>query len=104
MSKIVVEKIGEYKKYMKSFIKGAVRSKLFQDADGNMTVVITKTYDKETNYREVVLRIDGADTGVYAEFTAETPTRVFNKIEPGLFAPLGEQLSKGKNFGKLIVE
>lgn len=103
-TKITVEKIGDYKKAMKAFIKGAVKSKLFQNEDGNMKVTIEKSYDKATNYREVVLTIEGPVTGVAATFTAETPTRVFNKVEPALFDALGEQLAKGKNFGKLIVE
>lgn len=104
MSKITVEKIGEYKKAMKAFVKGAIRSKLFQDEDGNLKISLSKSYDKDNNYREVVLTIASEATGAEATFTAEVPTRVYNKVDPDLFAPLAAQLEKGKNFGKLIVE
>ena len=98
------EKIGDYKKAMKAFVKGAVKSKLYQTEDGDLTVVIDKTYDKAANVRIAVLTIASPCECFVAKFTAEVATRVFNKIDPTLFEALGEQLAKTKGFGKLIVK
>lgn len=96
------EKIGDYKKAMKKFVKGCVKSKLFQDEDGNMEVLINKTYEKDTNTRTVSLAIE--NDGYTAIFDTEVSTRVYNKVDAELFAPLAAQLEKTKTFGKLIVK
>ena len=101
--KFTVERIGEYKKAMKAFVKGAVKTKLLQDEDGEMVVVITKNYDKATNIRDVVLTISNALTGVTMSFAAEVPTRVYNKVEPALFDGIADQLAKAKNACTLTV-
>lgn len=98
------EKIGDYKKSMKNFIKGAIRSKLFQDSNNNLIVTLSKNFDKNTKTGMIILTIDNAISGMKTEFTAMVPTRVYNKVEPDLFAPLGAQLAKTKNFGELIIK
>lgn len=101
---ITVEKIGDYKKAMKAFVKGLVKSKVFQDANGNLTITIAKDYSKELNKRTVVLTCEGPDGTAKATLTNLVSTRVYNKVDPTLFETLGEQLARGKNFGKLIVK
>ena len=98
------EKIGDYKKAMKAFVKGAVKSKLYQAENGDLTVTISKVYEKGDDARLAVLTI-ASPCGCYTcEFKANVVTRVYNKIDPTLFEALGEQLSKTKGFGKLIVK
>ncbi len=103
MSK-TIEKVGDYKKDMKAFVKGCVKSKLFQDEAGNLTVTIEKNFDKETNTRTASLIVASPCDTFTSIFKAEVATRVYNKIDPTLFEALGEQLAKTKNFGKLIVK
>ena len=100
----VCEKIGDYKREMKKFVKGLVKTKLFQTEDGDLTITIEKNFNKELNQRVVTLEACSADNTVYASLTYEVPTRVFNKVDPTLFEALGEQLAKTKNFGKLIIK
>ena len=100
----IIEKIGDYKKAMKAFVKGAVKSKIYQSEDGDLTVVIDKTYNKEDNVRSAALTITSPCGCYIATFKAEVATRVYNKIDPTLFEALGEQLAKTKGFGKLIVK
>lgn len=101
-----IEKIGDYKKEMKRFIKGLVKSKLFQDEDGNLIVVIEKiiekTSDKEKKFHTVVLTCSNA--AMSASLRYEVTARIYNKVDPTLFESLGSQLAKSKNFGQLIIK
>lgn len=98
----IYEKIGDYKREMKKFVKGLVKSKLFQNEDGDLTIFIEKIDDKETKQKTAALTAEL--DGFTAVFKATVATRVFNKIEPALFDALGEQLARSKNFGKLVVK
>jgi hypothetical protein len=98
------EKIGDYKKVMKAFVKGAVKSKLYQEENGDLTVTIGKNYDKAANIRTAELKIASPCGCIVSTFTAEVATRVYNKIDPTLFEALGAQLAKSKGFGKLIIK
>lgn len=69
-----------------------------------MTVQIEKTYDKAEKKGNVCLKVESPCGCTKACFCAEVATRVFNKVDPELFAALGAQLAKTKNFGKLIVK
>ena len=98
------EKIGDYKKAMKAFVKGAVKAKLYQGEDGDLTIMIDKSYNKDTNTRKATLSIISPCECFVTLFTAEVATRIYNKIDPSLFEALGEQLAKTKGFGKLIIK
>jgi len=98
------EKIGDYKKAMKAFVKGAVKSKLYQTEDGDLTVTIEKEYDKAANTRTVVLAIASPCGCFSTKFEAQVATRVYNKVDPTLFEALGAQLAKTKGFGELIIK
>lgn len=99
-----IEKIGDYKKEMKAFVKGLIKSKRYQTEKGDLTINIEKTFNKELNQRTVTLSCTSADGAATAALTYEVATRVFNKVDPTLFETFGEQLSRTKNFGKLIVK
>lgn len=92
------EKLGEYKKAANAFIKGMMKSGLAQDEEGNMAVQIAK--DKEASTVTLTIQNDAGYTYI---FKAEVATRVYNKVAPELFDVLAQQLSKRKNFGKLVV-
>ena len=93
------EKIGAYKKAANLFVKGMVKTGLFQTEEGDLTLTIEK--DKENS--RVVLTVANDETGMTGIFAADVVTRVFNKVEPALFDPLADQLSRRKGFGKLHV-
>jgi len=100
----VFEKIGDYKKAMKSFVKGLIKTKLYQNEKGDLKLTIDKTFVKKLNFRKVTLTCTSADKLYTSSMTCEALTRVFNRIDPSLFTDFAEQLSRTKNFGKLIVE
>lgn len=93
------EKIGAFKKAANLFVKGMVKTGLFQTEDGDLTLTIEK--DKQNS--RVVLTVANDDAGLVSTFTVDVVTRIFNKVEPALFDPLADQLSRRKGFGKLHV-
>jgi hypothetical protein len=89
---------------MKTFVKGVVKSKLFQTEGGDLTIQIEKTYDKAEKKGNVCLKVESPCGCTKACFCSEVSTRVFNKVDPTLFEALAAQLEKGKNFGKLVIK
>lgn len=96
------EKIGDYKKAMKAFIKGAVKSKLYQTEQGDLIVTLAKSSVKKLKdgvpTYAVSLKVVSPCGCVTSEFKADVVTRAYNKITPALFDPIGEQLEKSKSF------
>jgi hypothetical protein len=100
---LVLEKIGDYKKEAKRFVKGLVKSKLFRtETDGIEMKIIRGDFDKKTKMGKVTLAICDC-AGMGASYTVMATTRVYNKIDVALFEQLVEQLAKIKNFGGLTV-
>lgn len=100
---LVFEKIGDYNKEAKRFIKGAVKSKLFTTDENQVVVTIEKgEFDKKAKMGTVALVI--ANGPMMAKFTVAATTRVYNKIEVALFDKLVAQMAKIKNFGGLVIE
>jgi len=97
----IIEKIGEYKKEMRKYVKGLVRSKMFAN-DGTLAIEISKSYDKANNERIVTLT--ATNGGFTATMNFQVATRVYNKVEPTLFDALKDQLGRAKNAVKLIVK
>lgn len=92
-----IETLSEYKKAMKTFVRGVIKSKVFNDeADGKVKFVIEK---EEENM--VVMRVENKFNA--AEFVAEVSTRVFNKVTPDLYTKTIEQFNKLKNFAGMTV-
>jgi hypothetical protein len=100
---LVFEKIGDYNKEAKRFIKGVVKSKLFATEENQVAVTIEKgEFDKKAKMGTVALVI--ANGPMMAKFTVAATTRVYNKIEVALFDKLVAQMAKIKNFGGLVIE
>ena len=101
---LVFEKIGDYTKEAKRFIKGTIKSKLYYTDTNEVVVTIVKgEFDKKTKMGTVALIIQNT-FGMTAKFEVAATTRVYNKIEVALFDKLVAQMAKIKNFGGLIVK
>ena len=96
---MVYEKSGAYKKAATMFIKGMLKTGLFQEENGDLVVTIEK--DKEAG--TATLTIQNDEAGYKGEFKGNVVTRVFNKIDPTMFEGLAAQLEKRKGFGKLRI-
>lgn len=92
-----IEKLGEYKKAAKAFIRGAIKAKIFNDAKNAINVTVTKDFENTVGV-EIV-------NGAYsANFDVVVATRVYNKIDTLFFKTLTKQFDTLKNFGGVKVE
>ena len=71
-----IKTVSEYKKAMKTFVRGIIKSKIFNDENGKVNFIVTKA--DTVNGMFVSMSVDNNYNT--AEFEAEVPTRVFNKI------------------------
>lgn len=100
---VTIEKIGDYKRAAKSFIKGLTKSKLFTSPENEIKVYIEKEdFDKKAKQGIVKLCLYCPVTGMYGEYVINAPTRVYNKIDVELFTSLAEQYARMKTPLKLI--
>lgn len=95
-----IETLAEYKKAMKAFVRGTIKAKIFAAEDGKVNFKVSKCQDSETE-KFVVMSVETAF--MQAEFSAQVSTRVFNKIEDGLYTKVIEQFNKLKNFAGMTV-
>ena len=95
-----IEKLGDYKKAAKAFIRGAIKTKLFGDEKKNaIAVTVTKDVDN------VVCAAIVSPCGAYnMNFDVAVSTRVYNKIDTLFFKTLTKQFNTLKNFGGVKVE
>lgn len=102
---IILEKIGDYKREAKKFIKGLVKSKLFTTSENKILFVIKKgSFDKKLKGGEIKLYTNSSDTGMCSTYKIWAPTRVYNKVDLNLFDSLKDQFSRMKNPIKLEIE
>jgi hypothetical protein len=102
---LVFEKIGDYNKEAKRFIKGAVKSKLFATEENQVVVTIEKgEFDKKAKQGVVTLCTCCPVSGMGATYTIMAPTRVYNKVDATLFDTLVAQLGKMKTPITLVIE
>lgn len=92
-----IEKLGEFKKAAKAFIRGAIKAKIYTDAKNALNVTVTKDVDN-------VVSVEIANGFYSANFDAIVATRVYNKIDTLLFQTLTKQFNTLKNFGGVKVE
>lgn len=93
-----IETLGEYKKAMKTFVRGVIKSKIFADEKNALDFkVIKETGDT------LVVEMSASNNFNAALFTAAVSTRVFNKIKPELYTKTIEQFNKLKGFGGMTV-
>lgn len=96
-----VERLADWKREMKKFVRGVIKSKVFNANDGKANFIIEKEALESAN--TVTMCIISDDHFNYAEFNTEVSTRVFNKITPELFTKTIEQFNKLKNFAGMTV-
>lgn len=91
----MIETTSEFKKAVKTLVKGAIKSKVFGGETNAYTLTVSVgTYDKKEKKGTVSV---GISAGPFAMCLAdEVNTRVYNKINDEFFAPIVEQFSKLK--------
>lgn len=92
-----IEKLSDYKRSMKAFVRGTIKAKLFGDESGNLKFTVTKKETKEE--KRVYIEILNGSYG--ACFCTEVATRVFNKVVDGFFDATVEQFSKIKGINSI---
>ena len=94
------EKMADYKRALKTFIRGMIKAKVMTDAEGKLQVRISKEMPEKTT-KIVTVKVCN---GTYcAAFSAEVATRVYNKFDVALFEPMVKQFGKLKGFGGIVV-
>jgi hypothetical protein len=92
-----IETLSQFKKEMKQFIRGVVKSKLFIPCDGQKYIfVVSKEQDKSIQQNLVSIII--CQGCFEASMVASVSTRVFNKVQTELFEPIIEQMGRLKGF------
>ena len=93
------EKTADYKRALKTFVRGAIKAKIFADEAGAYTVYLSKA--EENGVKTVTTAVCN---GTYcAKFTAEVGTRVYNKFDEALFEPIVKQFGKLKGVAGITV-
>lgn len=92
-----IEKLSDYKRSMKAFVRGAIKAKLFGDEAGDLKFTVTKKETKE----EKRICIETRNCPYGACFCTEVATRVFNKVVDGFFDATVEQFSKIKGINSI---
>jgi hypothetical protein len=96
-----IETLAEFKREMKTFVRGVIKSKIYNSEDGKLNFIVQKNYDKE---QKKYFTIMFANSEYFnTEFLVEISTRVFNKITPELYTKTIEQFNKLKNFAGMTV-
>lgn len=95
-----IEKLSDYKKAAKAFVRGAIKAKIFNGEKKNdITVTVTKDVDNVVGAAIV------SPCGAYSmNFDVVVSTRVYNKIDTLFFQTLTKQFNTLKNFGGVKVE
>lgn len=96
----MIATLSDYKKALKTFIKGTIKAGIFLKADTGKAVY---TVSKETEGDQKFVEIAICSDGNYAEFAVEVSTRVYNKVDDKLFAGIIDQMNKRKNFAGMEV-
>lgn len=93
-----IEKLSDYKKAAKAFIRGAIKAKIFNGEKKNdLSVIVTKDVDN-------VVGVEIVNGAYSANFDTVVSTRVYNKIDTLFFETLTKQFNTLKNFGGVKVE
>jgi hypothetical protein len=101
-----IETLSEFKREAKNFIRGVIKAKVFTPADSwSAPADATMKFfvEKCEEGKEKFITICVGNGFNYAEFAVEVSTRVFNKVEPGLFDKTIEQFNKLKGFNGMTV-
>ena len=98
MELIKIEKLSDYKKAAKAFIRAAIKAKIFNDEKKNaLAVTVTKDFEN-------VVGVAVANGAYTANFDVAVSTRAYNKIDADLFKNLTKSFNSLKNFGGVKVD
>lgn len=94
------EKMADYKRALKTFVRGMIKSKVMTDAENKLQIYISQEMPEKTT-KMVIAKVCN---GTYcAAFKAEVSTRVYNKFDAALFEPMIKQFGKLKGFGGIVI-
>jgi hypothetical protein len=92
------EKLSDYKRSLKAFVRGVLKAKVFANEAGAYTMYLSKC-DEDTKTVTVAVC-----NGTYcAKFQAEVATRIYNKFDETLFEPIVKQFGKLKGVAGITV-
>lgn len=97
-----IDTIGAYRKEVKAFIAGVVRSKLFVGANGTVDVTVaTEDQDDKglTTFVEVGVNVGNCNMSL----ATIVPKKVMKKIDKALFDKVAEMYNKRKTFGGMTI-
>lgn len=92
------EKLSDYKRALKTFMRGVMKAKVFADENGAYTISINKCDEDEK-----VATVTACNGTYCAKFSAEVSTRIFNKFDEALFEPIVKQFGKLKGVAGITV-
>ena len=91
-----IETLADYKRAMKTFVRGVIKSKLFE-SDKPLEFIVEKHTEDNTIDMFIV-------SNYYSSlFCVKVSTRIFNKVEPELYTKTIEQFNKLKGFAGMTV-
>lgn len=91
-----IETLADYKRAMKTFVRGVIKSKLFE-SDKPIEFIVEKHSEDNTIDMFVV-------SDYYSSlFCAKVSIRIFNKVEAALYTKTIEQFNKLKGFAGMTV-
>lgn len=98
----MIETTSEFKKVVKSLVKGAIKSKLFGGEGGDYIFDVTVgEFDKKEKKGTVTVSIACGPLAMVA--SDEVGTRVYNKVNDEFFSPIAEQFGKLKTINSITI-
>lgn len=97
-----IQTVGEFKRQIKNFVRGAVKSTIFSNEDKTFEfkVVCEQEGDTKKDTRNYVT-ISAISKYFKLEFVAEVSNRVYNKIDAKMFEPIIEQFERLASVNKI---
>ena len=96
----MIETTSEFKKAVKSVVKGAIKSKVFGGESNSYKFdVCIGEYDKKAKEGLVEVKIENGP--ISFGFSSPVSTRVYNKVNDDFFAPIKAQFEKLKSVGSI---
>ena len=92
------EKLADYKRSLKAFVRGSLKAKVFADETGAYTIYLSKC-DEDAK----VVTVSICNGTFCAKFQAEVATRIYNKFDETLFEPIVKQFGKLKGVASITV-
>jgi len=102
MNTEVIETVSNYRRALKAYVKGVIKSKTFGGENGDFVFNYATEYDKKLKLGSAIVEI--SNDYFTMKFVADVSTRVVNKINNELFAPIVTQFEKLKSVSSMKFE